>query len=429
MESRIASRRRQIPGKPPGLSSRQPEFIMEEIQMFMKNLLSRAAVLLLVALFIAGCSSSSSPSNLIYLDSFEGGAVYRTNGEGGSGTFKVLVLNGSWREMGRQYGYLMRHDFAEFYEIAVAHLIGRGMSLEHIESDANDFYNGKMDYAKALIDGMAETSGLTLTQQRIASAAMIMIVMHGCSSLNAWGDYTGGGPLVVGRNWDIGAHVNPFNRFMNVTIYNPAGGWIPVADVSYLGFFFFQTGMNKSGIFFDLQNGEMSDPGTGAVLLDGNDTLFTFLATASTLAEMDERFLTTPTDGGVIMNAADAIEASVYEYATSGVRIRSGNGLLASSNHFIDPAWGLPLPPEGMAGFYSKERLANLLQLGEVHKGGINVDVMKQIFGTTISQGGPTWDDGRTSHQVIAVPAQKTLWVKATGYSGWERIQLATLFK
>jgi hypothetical protein len=187
--------------------------------------------------------------------------------------------------------------------------------------------------------------------------------------------------------------------------------------------------MNKSGIFFDLQNGEMSDPGTGAVLPDGNDTLFTFLATASTLDEMDERFFSTPTDGGVIMNAADAERARVYEYATSGVHIRSGEGLLASSNHFIHPAWELPLPPEGMAGFYSRERLANLLNLGEVHKGNISVDVMKQIFGTTISQGGPTWDDGRTCHQVIAVPAQKTLWVKATGYSGWEKIMLAPLFK
>ena len=397
--------------------------------MFFKRLLARAAALLIAALLIAGCSGSSSRSNLIYLDSFEGGALYRTTGEGGAGTFKVLVLSGSWREMGRQYGYLMREDFAEFYEVAVTHLTGRGMSSEEIESDANDFYDRKMDYAKELIDGMAETSGLTIAQQKIASAAMMMIVMHGCSSLNAWGDYTGGEPLVVGRNWDIGAHVNPFNRFMNVTVYNPTGGWIPVADVSYLGFFFFQTGMNKSGIFFDLQNGEMSDPGTGADMPDGNDTLFTFLATASTLAEMNERFRTTPTDGGVIMNAADAAEARVYEYATAGVKIRSGNGILASSNHFIDPAWGLPLPPDGMAGFYTKERLANLLQLGEAHKGGINAEVMKQIFGTTISQGGPTWDDGRTSHQVIAVPAQKTLWVKATGYSGWEKIQLEALFK
>jgi hypothetical protein len=402
---------------------------MEEFHVSIARFLARATALLFAALLIAGCSSSSSQPNLTYLDSFEGGVLYRTTGEGGSGTFKVLVLSGSWREMGRQYGYLMREDFAEFYEIAVTHLTGKGMTLEDIESDANDFYDGKMDYAKELIDGMAETSGLTIAQQKIASAAMIMIVMHGCSSLNAWGDYTGGEPLVVGRNWDIGTHVNPFNRFMNVTVYNPTGGWIPVADVSYLGFFFFQTGMNKSGIFFDLQNGEMSDPGTGADLPDGNDTLFTFLATASTLDEMDARFLSTPTDGGVIMNAADTERARVYEYATSGVRIRSGNGLLASSNHFIDPAWGLPPPPDGMAGFYTKERLANLLQLGEVYKGSINVEVMKQIFGTTISQGGPTWDDGRTSHQVIAVPAQKTLWVKATGYSGWEKIRLAALFK
>lgn len=200
-------------------------------------------------------------------------------------------------------------------------------------------------------------------------------------------------------------------------VYLATDGWLPVADVSYLGFFFSQSGMNENGIFFDLQNGAMSDPSFVPGLPDGNDMLFTFLARASTLDEMDELFIITPAEGGVIMNAADATEARVYEYATYDVRIRHGNGLLASSNHFINPDWGLAPLPDGMAGFYTNERLANLLQLGEANKGHVDVAVMQQIFDTTISQGGPTWDDGRTYHQIIADTrdGKRSSWNRCSG--------------
>ena len=379
---------------------------------------------------LSGCSSSSSdPPGLNRVESFEGGTLYTTTGEGGSGTLDVLVLNGDWRQMGRQYGYLTRAKLADFYASSTEYLLSKGATQQQISDAAEKFYQSKMDFVKELITGMAETSGMSLEQQKRTCAAVVMIALAGCSSMDAWGDYTGGGPLVAGRNWDIGTHMNAFSRFMTVAVYNPTGSSIPVADINYLDWFMFQSGMNKSGIFLDLQNGGISDPASRSDVPNVNDNLLTFLLNSSTLEQIDTNFLTNFPTGGLVMNVVDSTRGRVYEWATYEIKIRNGNGLIASTNHFIDPSWGLPSPPDGEAGAFSKERLANLLSLGESYKGRIDAAAMQEIFGKTIDQGGPTFPSGGTNYQIVAVPAERTVWLKATGYSGWEKIALGPLFR
>jgi len=56
---------------------------------------------------------------------------------------------------------------------------------------------------------------------------------------------------------------------------------------------------------------------------------------------------------------------------------------------------------------------------------------MMQIFDTTIPNGGPTFPDDSplvTNYQIVATPGDGTLWLKARGYSGWERMDLKPLF-
>jgi hypothetical protein len=69
--------------------------------------------------------------------------------------------------------------------------------------------------------------------------------------------------------------------------------------------------------------------------------------------------------------------------------------------------------------------------MGEQYKGSIDAPVMMEIFDTTIPTGGPTFPDDsplETYYQIVALPAQGTLWLKARGYSGWERMDLKPLF-
>ena len=46
---------------------------------------------------------------------------------------------------------------------------------------------------------------------------------------------------------------------------------------------------------------------------------------------------------------------------------------------------------------------------------------------TDFSVGGPTFSE-YTIYQVVAVPAQQTIWLKTLDYSGWEKVELGPLF-
>lgn len=408
------------------------------IQSVLKWIGTRLVLLLslLAVINTWGCSNSSdknNPPGLQRIDSFESGTLYRTTGEGGAGGFNVLVLKGSWREMGRQYGYLLRNEMNEFYETVVTdYLINtKGVDYEEVREGSESFYEMQFEYVKELIDGMAETSGYSLEKIKIISSLVHLIDLDpGCSSLSAWGDYTGGGPLVVGRNWDIGGPYSRYRRFLSVIVYNPAGSPAAVADINFVGTISLQTGMNSGGIFLDLQNGQRSDPTVVSSRIMPTHMLFDFLLNSSSIEELDMRMLDRDNLPmlGLIINVADANEDRVYEWATYDVKRRTGNGLIASSNHFIDPAWtNLPDVPPGAEGDYSRERLANLLALGEQHKGSIDAAQMMRIFDTVFSAGGPTFAE-YTVYQVVAVPAEQTIWLKALDYSGWEKIKLGPLF-
>jgi CubicO group peptidase (beta-lactamase class C family) len=371
------------------------------------------------------------------MNTFEGGTLFQTTSAGGSGAFNVLSLNGDWRQMGRQYGSLMKTQMSEFYDLAAARLVARGMTAEDLRQLGQYLYDLQFSYGRQLIDGMAETSGMSNEKQRTVAA--LMGGLFGCSSMDAWGDYSGGGPLVVGRNWDTArGPFDGYGRFLTTVVYNPPSPQNSVADINYVGSISMQTGLNSKGIFLDLQNGASSDPLRYADRTPAEFRLLSFLLDSSTAEQIDASFRTVSPSMGLIINAAAGnrlaplASASVYEWATYGVQNRRGGGLLASSNHYTDPAWtGLPAIDDGLAGGFSKERLENLLTRGEEYKGQIDAVRMMQIFDTTIPNGGPTFPDDSslvTNYQIVATPGDSTLWLKARSYSGWERMDLKPLF-
>jgi len=371
------------------------------------------------------------------LATFEGGTLFRTTGAGGTGRFNVVQLSGDWPQMGRQYGYLLKDQMSEFYDLAVARLMAGGATYEDLRQLGQGLYDKQFAYVRELIDGMAETSGMSPEKQKIVAG--LMGGLFGCSSMDVWGDYTGQGPLVVGRNWDtVRGPFDGYGRFLTVVVYNPPTPQNGVADINYVGSISMQTGMNSKGIFLDLQDGSLSEPQVYADRPPGSFQLFSFLLNASSPKEISALFQSTPNNMGLIINGAFGTRlnslntASVYEWATYDMKQRNGKGLLASSNYFIDPSWeNLPPVPDGLDGGFSKERLANLLVLGEQCKGSIDAPTMMEIFDTTIPQGGPTFPDDSpiaTVHQIVAVPAHSTLWLKARDYSGWERMDLKPLF-
>lgn len=130
-----------------------------------------------------------------------------------------------------------------------------------------------------------------------------------------------------------------------------------------------------------------------------------------------------------IVNVADKETAYSYECPTYGAKRRSPDrqGLLAATNHFVDPFWGLPPPSNDEQNGWTIKRRDNLLALGEKHKGKIDTEKMKEVLDTRIEQGGATHSTD-TIYQIIAVPADLTLWLKAPGNFDWQKVGLDRLF-
>jgi hypothetical protein len=357
-----------------------------------------------------------------------------------AGKINVLVLQGTYEQMGQQYGALLEGELNENYRGIVDGLRDiDDLTLEDLQELGDSVYEKYPQKYKEIINGLAETSGLGLEkaktlnmQEMYISAALVNWAQSQgakCSGMAAWGDYTSGGPLVFGRNYDLGF----FNaQYATMTVYNPIDGSIPTASFTFAGCIYVTSGMNREGVFLELNNGSTSDSS------DFMDTrpwapidLFAFLEGASDLAQLSYFFETTRPDLAYIVNAADADSACSFEWATSGVkkRLPDSDGLLVATNHFVDPSWGIP-PPDvtGPDVDFSVQRRVNLLALGEENKGGFDPEVMMETISTPLEDGGAFRAPNLTSYELVAVPAELTIWVRVPEYQDWVKIDLGQYF-
>ncbi len=393
--------------------------------------------ILLFVCFITNCGTTTSSNQdlpgLKFVASFENGNLYQTNTTSGSQQLYVLQLRGTFQAMGRQYGSLLKSQMSELYDIGVASLETRGMSYEAIRESAEGIFDCQPDFIQEMITAMSDTSDFSLEKQKIIAG--MMGILFGCSGIGAWGDYSTDGAVVFGRNWDTGRGAfTALGKYVTAVVYNPSSYNHSLVDINYVGSFGSQTCMNDAGLLIDLQNGQLSDHSYNPTVLPPSTFFFSFLLNNSTLTGLITSFESTETNIGLIINLADSSEAFSFEWATYGYKLRTADaeGILAATNHFVDPRWtGLPTIEPGLSGAYTLERRANLLSLGEANKGLIDAQKMMEILDTTIPNGGATFQDDfvyETFYQIVAVPADRQLWLKSRGYSDWEKIDLRYLF-
>mgnify|MGYP003603591632 FL=1 len=99
-------------------------------------------------------NASKAIGNLTPVAAFEGGIRYR------AGAYDVIVLNGSYREMGRQYGALMKDELQSVHAIIESFSSERGYSAEQIREIGSKGCEFQPERMKSIYEGMAETSGI-----------------------------------------------------------------------------------------------------------------------------------------------------------------------------------------------------------------------------------------------------------------------------
>lgn len=407
----------------------------------------RISLALAFTLVLAACGDSGTNGATGYglktIGIYNGAALYLTITPEGDGHIKVIKLTGSFSDMGRQYGYLLKDDLTDYYQrIVVDYLMGvKGIAYDVLVANAETSYAAALDETKDFMRGAADTSGLSLTQLQLINDSMLEAIA-GCSAVVAWGEHTGGGPLVIGRNWDMNTgSLDRFKDYMMVVVYNPPTG-NSVADINYLGQFqYFQTAMNDKKLWIDMQNGSLSSDLNDDTKQDPNSAIFQFLRSDSTMLQLDTSFMAQPASASFIMTVADPNIAYSYFWCTQGTyRFAEDHqsGLLSTSNHFVEypDTWTIkPLSADPAAQAYTEMRRNNWLARANSfpYNGVMTDEKMKSMLGLTIEEGGGSFPssgyDAETIYQIVAVPEYLRLWIRLPKYFGWEQIELGELFE
>lgn len=392
-----------------------------------------ALLTLALCLFFSGPAYASDGA-LTQVASFEGGTAYRTADD----VYWVLNLSGTWRAMGRQYGALVKHDLAAFGAEITADLAARGMDMQQQTAAGQWLADRLSDELGELLDGMAETSGLTRDEVLRLNAGFFNLsdVLLGadqpdsCSGIAAWNAYTPGGGLVFGRNWDmVRDGMQQYMKYLSVVILHPADG-NAYANVHPLGNVYMETGINERGLFLELNNGGYSDANAYEDREDSASILATVLNRCDTVDEAAALLASTPADSAYIIQLADANRAVSVERPTFDCRVRQGDekGLLVTYNSFIPPypdAWTKKVaPPRDPAEDGRYDHLVNLAN-SERFCGKLDVDAMKELMDIGYQDGGAV--HGGTVYQVIAAPGEMCLWLRGYAYSDWQQVDLSGL--
>ncbi len=217
-----------------------------------------------------------------------------------------------------------------------------------------------------------------------------------------------------------------FTSFIVVAVFNADDGSLPAALVNYAGVIYNATGMNREGLFMELNAG----PWMGFSLERQSIfvSLFSFLQDYASVADVHRAFVSTLPNLASIVNVADRSGAVSYEMSLYDARRvePQSPGLLVSSNHFVSSSWPLAAMEDDKAG-WTVTRRTNLLALAGKHKGGITHRTMMQMLDVPIERGGAAVEG--TIYQVVAVPATLTFWIKMPGTQDWTEIPLKPLFR
>jgi hypothetical protein len=381
------------------------------------------------ALSVPQLPSLSRPTgtDLPLIASFEGGQRYQ------AGDYPVIVLTGTYREMGRQYGDLMKTELSEEYAFILDTLVKRGYTQEEIRATGRDIPALYPKRVQEIFTGMSETSGLAPEDIAVLWYGAIFQLMAAppvpasCSYLAAWGNYTTDGSVIASRNWDLDDGVMPYTRWYVLTVYRPTDGSNSVATWSPAGMRP-ETFMNSKGLFIADDNSGLNDlaPETRPEFIT---EFFRFMFDYSDLKGLDAGIRGTGPDVAWIVDVAGPDGAYVYEKMTNKTLQRTGDGVVAAANHFTDLSWNLNPPPE-----HSLSRYNNLLRLAEEAKGTIDPTKMMQIRDVCLENGGAKFchsvlfgNKYSSNHQVVFVPRTQTLWMKAMDRD-WQKVELRPLF-
>jgi hypothetical protein len=393
---------------------------------------------MLFVVLASGCKkfvdeeNNTSSSGLELVGSYDGGAAYKLKNT----DFKILVLEGTFRQMGRQYGQLMDAEITSIYQLISDRLKSQGWSDDSLASYAKYLELTQPQLIKEIVYGISETSSLSKEEQFICSSFLRVFNKPCGSTFTAWGDYTNKKPLNTAQSWEYAIdELSDFKEFLTLVVYKPKGIGNSFAEVNFAGSVYFQSGINNRRLYLNIQSAVLSDDQIKPERVPVEYEAITYLLDYATVDAIEVPLNALNADASVIINAVDVNNAAVFQCPTYNIHRRnpSLNGYLIATNHFVDPPVGWPvleLPPLPYS-CWTNERRNNALSFGNIYKGGFNTELMQNLLAIPVKDGGVSFAENiwfETIFQTITVPVDLDMYLRVPGRFEWKLIELQALF-
>ena len=391
-------------------------------------------------------------SNVKLVREYEGAQLFHI------GILDLVVLNGTHKEMGQQYGGLLKEKILTTRDTWKKIFIDSGkLSFESIlKVIGKPFYTSAPKTLKDFYQGIAERSGISLDEAVVLDNWLTLVLLGrraGCSSLVAWGNKTKDGTAYMGRNLD-------FPDFMRdiigtngvVVVINPIDGELSVAGIGSPGTISgFDDAINSNGLYIEYNNGMGSiEP----VLYSNRFALPTFMRNIlleyGSIEELNIVLNTMKSDYPCIIGVSEPDCGIHYELSPETYMAKaSPEDLSVRANQFNYHEWGIP-PLPGVAGWYSESRQNAFKKLisdkapnidekvfmeamnahlfkadGNLTETGFSV--FEPVKDPTAGGGGEGGDV--TVYQIINHAAERKWWVRIPTHSGWMEIDFKKYFK
>ena len=328
------------------------------------------------------------------------------------GDIPVAELRGSWYQMGRQYGALLREELRKVLRFAEKNPSG-------IARAGHCGISGRKR-CDELYRGIAETSGLTPEQLRTVSSVErtgLDRMMENrraehnggcCSSLAVRGARTADGNVLFGRNYGWLPDFEEILDTLVLSVFHPCDGANAVAMFNWTGCLYLTAGMNENGLFLELDGGAFAGVREEPGRIHSAWLLWEILLNSGDFAALRESFFSCRPSFACRVGAADPVRAEVFEW---------------HPDRFCAPADSSG-EASGVTGRcdllkYAREYPAGERQIGLPE---ITAVLDKAAAGGGAKTGGPLF-------QLVATPAEQVWLVKLRNRTGWTEIPLMNLLK
>ena len=341
-------------------------------------------------------------------------------------SFAIVHLAGTWFEMGRQYGKIMKEpmrrvlDFANrrATEASDRFLLPRGIPCGVAFLDR--FFAGVAEGSGLSMAELVRINGVEVAYGEDLTRLFGRGAAGKCSALALFGVRTRDGRMIFGRNYDWLPEFAGLGLVL--TVFRPADSDLACAVLNYPGCFYLTTGMNSEGLFVELNSGMFASADVRPDVLHNAWSLWHVLTRARNADQAVRILDPLPSHNAYIIGIADPEKSVSFEWGcrtSAALTAPDDVGILAMTNHFVRPGW-CNLPEASYGEYSSVVRRRALLRLAaDLPPRSADAETMKRLLSVPVSSGGAMWRG--TLYQVVAVPGKKEMQIKCRDRKEWRR--------